>query len=381
MGRLVTRDSGQFDANERAMMDTLVTYNKAFLLKCVQLAEDNKELQEVMKTHSEKLNEQFRRVYESGHQSFVQSDPSFPKMLEAIAEFSGLVNKEEGKKYFQQAVHANDGLVTMSERSVVAQKRVGVFVTEMAGLTNGTALAGAKAKSPYRILEKALKVITYTDTLPENVSESITKPWPASKWTDTSRGALKYEDCDGTIRGIKALMEKVSDGTITIIKVKDRHSNPTGGGWCDVVFVFVFNDGEGANFPCEIQVVFKQLMVLRGKDLGGHGAYDAFRASDETLTRVKKFDCARELRVILPDWSDERRGEVGLSVFRWLEKAAKPDDKHLYDSMDKLHALTEISFSGSKRVTELPPTEGFGEMLPNLVKINLSKCQQLKGKF
>ena len=67
-----------------------------------------------------------------------------------------------------------------------------------------------------------------------------------------------------------------------VTRVKDRFANPANGGWADVLINF-YHEADPNQHCCEVQFVLKDMMLLRGKDLGGHDDFNKFRSSFEVL--------------------------------------------------------------------------------------------------
>lgn len=69
---------------------------------------------------------------------------------------------------------------------------------------------------------------------------------------------------------------------VVVTRVKDRFANPANGGWADVLINF-YHEADPNQHCCEVQFVLKDMMLLRGKDLGGHEDFNKFRSSFEVL--------------------------------------------------------------------------------------------------
>ena len=80
------------------------------------------------------------------------------------------------------------------------------------------------------------------------------------------------------------LLDTEASDVITILRLKDRFTQPTAGGWADCMVNFSFNDDQTSHV-CELQIVHEQLMLAR-KGLGGHSIYSKGRAASELLNLV-----------------------------------------------------------------------------------------------
>merc|ERR1719291_497136 len=71
---------------------------------------------------------------------------------------------------------------------------------------------------------------------------------------------------------------------VRIVRGKNRMSNPTGGGWADVLLNLEFLVPGKCHFHvAELQIIHQKMMVIRSSEasggaFGGHGDYDSYRA-------------------------------------------------------------------------------------------------------
>merc|ERR1711934_1195506 len=72
---------------------------------------------------------------------------------------------------------------------------------------------------------------------------------------------------------------------IRIIKVKDRFSTPTSGGWADAMVNFCFAHGDDTHHVMELQLQHAQMLVVR-KEGKAHDRYNSFRSAFELLESV-----------------------------------------------------------------------------------------------
>ena len=122
----------------------------------------------------------------------------------------------------------------------------------------------AKLKSMYRALEKTA------------FRHDSHNQWNADCVLDIVRGALIYDDMAGFIRGLQAIN---TDPSVEVLRVKNRFSHPTDGGWRDCMVNLRFvNDKDGV--VCEVQLIHQKLMLAR-KGMAGHNDYVTYRAGME----------------------------------------------------------------------------------------------------
>ena len=69
-----------------------------------------------------------------------------------------------------------------------------------------------------------------------------------------------------------------------IVRVKNRFADgaQTSGGWADCLLNIV-RSNDPHQHVCEVQLVYKKMLVLRSEDMGGHDAYNQYRRADELL--------------------------------------------------------------------------------------------------
>ena len=60
----------------------------------------------------------------------------------------------------------------------------------------------------------------------------------------------------GTIAAIaNAFCDLSKAGVVTVVRIKDRFTEPSAGGWSDLMINFVVDDGHERRHVCEVQVV------------------------------------------------------------------------------------------------------------------------------
>ena len=73
---------------------------------------------------------------------------------------------------------------------------------------------------------------------------------------------------------------------IRLLRIKDRFTTPTSGGWADVLVNFVFEDDK-TEHVVELQLQHESMRLVR-KEGGGHDDYNEFRSAYELLEAVGK---------------------------------------------------------------------------------------------
>ena len=94
------------------------------------------------------------------------------------------------------------------------------------------------------------------------------------------RGALKFSSMASMLLAFEFLLNTPS---LRILRVKDRFTAPTAGGWADCLVNLEFTgDAALAGHVCELQFVHKSLFFVRDR-MGAHHGYDVFRSAAELL--------------------------------------------------------------------------------------------------
>jgi hypothetical protein len=175
-------------------------------------------------------------------------------------------------------------------RAAAAQERVSALIRDFVQGCEGTRALRGKLKGAYRVIEKALKSM-------RGPLEALGTQWSYEKANDCARGGIEcdsMQQCTACIGWISGMQRA---GTILLLKVKDRYSDPTDGGWSDFLVMFMFPNGAGQFVPCEIQIMHEKLLAAR-KGLKAHEAYDGFRAACETLALIERLpDCTSSAQI------------------------------------------------------------------------------------
>mmetsp|Transcript_25228 Transcript_25228/g.81538 ORF Transcript_25228/g.81538 Transcript_25228/m.81538 type:complete len:1013 (-) Transcript_25228:473-3511(-) len=159
----------------------------------------------------------------------------------------------------------------LMEAAVRTQEATVLFAQDLAEATNGEA-PRTGSKRLYRILEKQALDPTAAET-------GKMKAW------DASRMMVLYDNMEDLARGVELICSHHSEGHVRVLRVKERFSEPTSGGWSDVLVNLCFPKAtlpRLAAIPFELQLAHKQLMVIRS-EMGGHHGYAKYRAAKEIL--------------------------------------------------------------------------------------------------
>merc|ERR1719291_585084 len=120
--------------------------------------------------------------------------------------------------------------------------------------------------------------------LQEKVGFQPEGQWSAEHVYDIAREGIQVESWE-QFHMIVEFIALEHGKEIQIHRVKNRLSNPTPGGWADVMINFTFVEDPNHHL-CEIQI-FHAKMFLQRKDMGGHEFYGQSRTLSELLDFFK----------------------------------------------------------------------------------------------
>ena len=156
----------------------------------------------------------------------------------------------------------------------------------------GAEKTAAPLKGAWRAIEKmALRV----ESAGEKCGALKDGPLDAAPLCDVLRGSLQCKDFTMLLTAfelLEALDAEFGDVAqargltqrIRLLRIKDRFTAPTAGGWADVLVNFVFVDDDSKHV-CELQLQHESMLLVR-KEGGGHEDYNEFRSAFELLEAV-----------------------------------------------------------------------------------------------
>jgi hypothetical protein len=211
-----------------------------------------------------RMQAKFQGVYQACVHDLLQKESGFHA---AVGLGAFLQEQVAPKSQHAKCAVAEDN-IAMYETSVMTQELLIAYVAELARKTEGRMPSKNGTKHLWRIIEKQCFAPTQQQ---------------ASIW-DVSRTYLEFETMGQLLQGLEQLHKDHDDGQIQIIRVKQRFSQPTSGGWSDILVNLCFpsEDIQVPVLPCEIQFVHGQLMTIR-QDMGAHKIYSKFRIASEML--------------------------------------------------------------------------------------------------
>lgn len=102
---------------------------------------------------------------------------------------------------------------------------------------------------------------------------------------DIVRYMIACQDFSQHSQVVNNLVKMSRKKIIRLCRLKDRYSNPTPGGWADLMVNFCFIADPDEHI-CELQIVHANLLALRGKEAGGHDDYNVVRGAAELYEKI-----------------------------------------------------------------------------------------------
>ena len=273
---------------------------KQMFAKVVPLIAASEEAQRLLLDTFEKRKrgslEQYRTIL-----TRTKRDATFPDFLNVSQGLREKLNARGGE-CVQEKPSSGDTLDFATLRSQAGQLKLSFdkFVEDVA------TKCGAKHSTPplkgaWRAIEKmALR----TESAGVKCGALMEGPLDATPLCDVLRGSLQCKDFTMLVTALdllKALDSEFGDlehargmtQRIRLLRIKDRFTAPTSGGWADVLVNFVFEDNYAttqnyaAKHVVELQLQHESLLLVR-KEGGGHKDYNEFRSAFELLEAVGK---------------------------------------------------------------------------------------------
>jgi len=269
----------------------------------------------------------------------VQQEAAYPRAMEAADRLEAAVAARGPQT--RQAVNRIDVLY---ESSALKQKpSFDDMVRRLGEDAKALDVKVAPLKSLARAFEKTA------------MKKADDNRFDSDRLLDLVRGMLVFQTVEGVAAALELLADPKDRGW-TVVRIKNRMREPTGGGWADVLLNLKAND-DANHFICELQLVHKKMLVTR-EELGGHDAYNEFRTASEFLELVQEGADAgvtagleRELAAARKDRNGKKCKELKARIERIkaldaeikeLEAAeAAAFDGDDFDEGDRLHGELE----------------------------------------
>uniref|UniRef100_A0A7S4BPZ1 Uncharacterized protein n=1 Tax=Chrysotila carterae TaxID=13221 RepID=A0A7S4BPZ1_CHRCT len=231
--------------------------------------------------------------------------PKFEKVYTSTGE--GLVRKERGYAEFNaveeqscrnltahkpaQACTSLSALVENSVRADPVFDRLmrGVCAAAEMRVDESHAAPGGIAweKGPIKKMGRCVEKLCLDPAQRSALNAADAAALDASSMLDTVRGMFVCNTMTHVYLVLKALVELYGKaGTALsearLVRCKNRFANPSSGGWMDCLINVEVALSETDRFVCEVQLVHRQLLMVRA-ELGAHHAYGTYRAALELL--------------------------------------------------------------------------------------------------
>ena len=221
-------------------------------------------------------------------------DPTFPEFTRVSSRLQQKLAARRGECVQQRPRRggALDFFELRSQANTV-KSRFDAFLRALATKCAAESTT-APLKGAWRAIEKmALRV----ESAGERCGALKDGPLDAAPLCDVLRGSLKCKDFVVLLTAFELLENLDADfgdlsqargltQRIRLLRIKDRFSAPTSGGWADVLVNFVFEDDD-TKHVVELQLQHESMLLVR-KEGGGHQDYNEFRSAFELLEAVGK---------------------------------------------------------------------------------------------
>ena len=243
-----------------------------------------KHLEETIKHHRYK----FRKAYQSAL-STVRSESDYKNFVRRAREMDSETSQIMADDCSQQT----EDIVDLFIQSTSVQTKFSSFMEQIANnlkeqggnvelcIAPPKSILRAYEKTGMRPLPPSLSDMLKSDAGEEpSTADSSKKRWSAKHTLDVVRGALIFRK-PAMGQMLMAMLYLETSPNIEILRVKDRFSSPTNGGWADALVNLRFRD-DPHKHVCELQLSHDNMHVVREK-MGAHRSYDEFRVALELL--------------------------------------------------------------------------------------------------
>jgi len=256
-----------WSVKESANVGLLIDRARAFVTSYAEALLKDSAFMLVLQGNMARLEQRFRGVYQACVCDMLQQEPGFDH---AVGLARAMKMTAERTNYSHQCAPVD--LVELFTSAVIIQERLNAYAQELAQGTGGTDMGGVP-KHLFRMLEKQCLDSEFASgrAIPQGI-------------LDSARAMICYDSMSGLAGGLAMLQSANSMGTIRLLRVKERFTDPTSGGWSDILvnLSFPLAEHKHAFLPCEIQMVHAQMMLIR-HDMGAHNEYAKFRITSEIV--------------------------------------------------------------------------------------------------
>lgn len=217
------------------------------------------------------MEQQFKGVYQACVRDILMAQPGYQDAIRKAGLLREMLGAAEGAGAALAAEVADGRYCELMEAAVRTQEATLVYAEGLARATGGRA-PRTSMKHLYRILEKM------------SLDPKVVLGGEAACCWDSARMMVLYTTMQDLARGVERLRADHASGKVLVLRVKERFSEPTSGGWSDILVNLKFPSSMPhiSLIPFELQLAHTQLMVIR-KDMGGHTGYAKYRSAKEIL--------------------------------------------------------------------------------------------------
>ena len=206
---------------------------------------------------------------------------------------------------------------------------------------------------------------------------------------DVVRAMLVAKDMR-TIGAIaEALRALQAAGLVEVRRIKDRFTQPSGGGWRDLMVNLVVLGGDGAvRHVCEVQVAHEMMLTAR-KGLPGHEVYAVQRNAAEfiescgleaELRRAMVRALKKEGKTLVEILSEFDDAWI-LEDAEWLAAAGSKEELMKEMEANEEGRLAKVEISQNDKLTSLPESVGDCKGLQTLEIDNCSRLRSLAERL
>ena len=221
-------------------------------------------------------------------------DPTYPEFKAVAAYVSGKCLADKRQKHRLQTISSFPRLYTVAYN---LRSRFHDFIHELSRRCAGS----ESLKAPIKGCGRALEKLVLRPGVPAKIKENGPAAADARHMVDVLRGSLKCPDFTEITFVLELLLQldvRMGDPAkakaagldlekfqIFLIRVNDRFTRPTSGGWADCMINFRFARNDDTQHVMELQLQHQQMLVVR-KEGKAHNQYNSFRSAFELLETV-----------------------------------------------------------------------------------------------
>ena len=223
-------------------------------------------------------------------------DPTYPEFKSVAGRLFSKCAERKREEHRLQTISSFPRLYATGYK---LRSRFNAFIQELSRhCANATALS-----APLKGCGRAIEKLMFSPGVPAKVKEEGEAALDARSVVDVLRGSLRCPDFTEITFVLELLLQldvemgepekakasgiDLDKFQIFLIRIKDRFTEPTSGGWADCMINFRFAHGDDTRHVMEMQLQHDQMLVVR-KEGKAHRQYDSFRSAFEMLEMVEK---------------------------------------------------------------------------------------------